>query len=128
MAVVLDSWAVMRLLEGVEPAASRVQEQLDSGTATMSWINLGEVLYVLIRSVGPDAARATVDDLERLLDMRLPDRAAVVEAAAIKAQHRMSYADAFAAATAVRLGLPLWTGDPELTVTEAPWTTVNPSS
>ncbi|MBB5632979.1 putative nucleic acid-binding protein [Cryobacterium mesophilum] len=128
MSVVLDSWAIMRLLEGAEPAASRVQEQLDSGTATMSWINLGEVLYVLIRSVGSDAANATVNDLEKQLDATLPDRATILEAAAIKARYRMSYADAFAAATAVRLEFPLWTGDPELTLAEVPWTTVNPSS
>ncbi|HEU4849737.1 MAG TPA: PIN domain-containing protein [Terrimesophilobacter sp.] len=128
MAVVLDSWAIMRLLEGAEPAASRVQEQLDSGTATMSWINLGEVLYVLIRSVGREAAHVAVDDLERLLDAKLPDRVTITEAADIKANHRMSYADAFAAATAVRLDLPLWTGDPELTIADAAWTTVNPSA
>ena len=128
MAVVLDSWAVMRLLEGTEPTASRVQEQLDAGTATMSWINLGEILYVLTRAAGPDAARATVDDLERVLDARIPDRATILEAAAIKANHRMSYADAFAAATALRLALPLWTGDPELMIADAPWTVVNPSA
>jgi predicted nucleic acid-binding protein len=128
MEVVLDSWAVMRLLEGTEPAASRVQEQLDAGTATMSWINLGEILYVLTRAAGPDAARATVDDLVRILDARIPDRATILEAAAIKANHRMSYADAFAAATAIRLALPLWTGDPELMIADAPWTAVNPST
>lgn len=128
MAVVLDSWAVMRLLEGTEPTASRVQEQLDAGTATMSWINLGEILYVLTRAAGPDAARATVDDLERVLDARIPDHATIREAAAIKANHRMSYADAFAAATALRLALPLWTGDPELMIADAPWTAMNPSA
>ena len=128
MAVVLDSWAVMRLLEGTEPTASRVQEQLDAGTATMSWINLGEILYVLTRAAGPDAARATVDDLERVLDARIPDRATILEAAAIKANHRMSYAAAFAAATAIGLTLPLWTGDPELMIADAPWTVVNPGA
>jgi predicted nucleic acid-binding protein len=105
-----------------------VQEQLDAGTATMSWINLGEILYVLTRAAGPDAARATVDDLVRILDARIPDRATILEAAAIKANHRMSYADAFAAATAIRLALPLWTGDPELMIADAPWTAVNPST
>ncbi len=44
MTVVLDSCAVLRLLEGTEPAASRVQVELDGDASPgMSWINVGEV-------------------------------------------------------------------------------------
>ena len=56
----------------------------------------------------------------------LPDRALILEAARIKADYPMSYADAFAAATAIQLGAPLWTGDPELLVADAAWQTVDP--
>jgi PIN domain nuclease of toxin-antitoxin system len=42
----LDSWAVLAWLEGEEPAASRVQEALVS-RPVMSWINVGEVAYVV---------------------------------------------------------------------------------
>ena len=125
---ILDSWAIMRLLEGTEPAASRVQAQIDAGDAIMSWINLGEVSYVLTRSVGAVAAESTVSDLEKVVDARLPDRATVLDAAAIKARYPMSYADSFAAATASRLAMPLWTGDPELLVIDATWTTYNPGT
>jgi predicted nucleic acid-binding protein len=38
----------------------------------------------------------------------------VMAAASLKAQYRMSYADGFAAATAIALQCPLATGDPEL--------------
>lgn len=62
MTVVLDSWAIMRLLEGAEPAA-----------------------------------------------------------------YAMSYASAFAAATAVQLKAELWTGDPELMATGRHWAVHNPS-
>jgi ribonuclease VapC len=121
MTVVLDSWAVMRLLEGSEPAASRVQSIIDEGTAAMSWINLGEVAYVLRRAHGADAADRTVRDIEAAVRAVLPDRELVLEAAAIKAAHALSYADAFAAATAMRLKAPLWTADPELLLPAAPW-------
>ncbi|MEO7146700.1 MAG: PIN domain-containing protein [Terrimesophilobacter sp.] len=126
MTVVLDSWAIMRLLEGAEPAASRVQAEIDAGQTVMSWINLGEIFYVLARSVGLAAAQSTVTDIENVVDVRLPDRKTMIDAATIKALHPMSYADAFAAATAARLRAPLWTGDPELLVAGAVWTTFNP--
>jgi len=121
MTVVLDSWAVMRLLDGVEPTATRVDEQLGTGTAIMSWINLGEVFYVLRRAHGEAEARRTIKDLEASLQAVLPDSALVLEAARIKSEWRMSYADAFAAATATRFDAPLWTGDPELLIRDAPW-------
>jgi predicted nucleic acid-binding protein len=43
-----------------------------------------------------------------------PDWALVATAARIKAAGGMSHADAFCAATAVRLDAHLWTGDPEI--------------
>jgi predicted nucleic acid-binding protein len=125
--VVLDSWAIMRLLEGSQPAADRVQHQLDEGAAVMSWINLGEVFYVLRRVVGEKPALETVRDIESVVNVLVPDRATVLDAARIKSEHRMAYADSFAAATAVRQSAPLWTGDPELLVSGAPWKPFDPS-
>lgn len=122
MTVVLDSWAVLRLLEGTEPAASRVQAELDSDVSpVMSWINLGEVFYVVRRLHGPEGAESVVRDLRPRLDLDLPDATRVLEAATIKSDHAMAYADAFAAATAIAHRAPLLTGDPELLVTSAPW-------
>lgn len=127
MTVVLDSWAVMRLLEGAEPTASRVQEQIDTREAVMSWINLGEVFYVVRRISGEADALRTVRDFETVVKVLLPDRGTVLDAAGIKSDYRMSYADSFAAATAMRSNLPLWTGDPELLVAGAPWKSIDPS-
>lgn len=127
MTVVLDSWAVMRLLEGTEPTASRVQEQIDAHQAVMSWINLGEVFYVIRRISGEANALSTVHDLETVVKVLAPDRGTVLDAARIKSDYRMSYADSFAAATAMQLHLPLWTGDPELLVAGAPWSAIDPS-
>lgn len=122
MTVVLDSWAVLRLLEGTEPAASRVQAELDGDLSpVMSWINLGEVFYIVRRLHGHVAALSVVRDLRPQLDLDLPDEQRVLRAATIKAEHPMAYADTFAAATALAHQATLLTGDPELLLPAAPW-------
>jgi predicted nucleic acid-binding protein len=121
MTVVLDSWAVLRYLEDTEPAGQAVAELLDGEKALMSWVNLGEVHYVLRRLHGEDAAVETVRDLREVIDARLPDERLVLDAARIKADNPMAYADAFAAAVAVAQDATLWTGDPELLVDGATW-------
>lgn len=121
MTVVLDSWAVLRYLEDEGPAALAVADLLDRDRPLMSWINLGEVHYVLRRLHGEDDAVQTVRDLREVVDARLPDERLVLDAARIKADQAMSYADAFAAALAIALGAELWTGDPELLIDAAAW-------
>ena len=121
MTIVLDSWAVLRYLEDAEPASSEVATLLGAETPVMSWINLGEVHYVLRRLHGEQAATETVRDLREVVDARLPDEQLVLAAARIKAVRPLAYADAFAAALAVALEGALWTGDPELLVEDAAW-------
>ena len=121
MTTALDSWAVLRLLEGREPAASRVQDVLDREAPVMSWINLGEVHYVITRSQGADEAEQIVRELRPLLHLDLPTEARVLQAARIKADYPLAYADAFAAATAIAHQATLLTGDPELLRDDAAW-------
>jgi predicted nucleic acid-binding protein len=109
----LDSWAILRWLEGEEPAASLVERSLET-RPVMSWINLGEVFYVVHRAAGVDRARATIGELRHLLLLDLPTEGRVLEAAAIKATHALAYADAFAIATAMAHNASLLTGDPEI--------------
>ena len=120
----LDSWAVLAWLEGMEPAASRVQDALAS-RPVMSWINVGEVAYVLERRVGVDRSREVVRELRRLLNLDLPTEERVIEAARVKAGHRMAYADAFAVATALAHGANLLTGDPEILRGDKSWSVVD---
>ena len=87
----------------------------------MSWINLGEVFYVVSRDQSPTEAEQVTRDLRPLLRLDLPTERRVLEAARIKAEFRMAYADAFAAATALAHDAALWTGDPELLLEHAPW-------
>lgn len=121
MTVVLDSWAVVRYLEDAHPVAEAVSDLLEHDKPLMSWINLGEILYVLRRLHGDDNATETVRDLRDVIDARLPDERLVLDAARIKADHSMAYADAFAAALTIATDATLWTGDPELLLQGSPW-------
>jgi uncharacterized protein len=80
----------------------------------MSWINLGEVFYVVHRATGSDRARQVISDLRHRLHLDLPTEARMLEAASIKAKHALAYADAFAIATAMAHDASLLTGDPEI--------------
>lgn len=121
MTITLDSWAVLALLEGREPAASQVIVFLDRQRATMSWINLGEVYYVVRRKQGQAEGREVVHDLRGRLDLELPSESRILEASGLKADYPIAYADAFAAATAIAHDAVLLTGDPELLRPDAPW-------
>jgi predicted nucleic acid-binding protein len=118
--VCLDSWAILRWLEGLQPAARRVQEVLP-GHPVMSWINAAEVFYVTSRAAGPAVADDIIRDLRAMVALDLPTVDRVLAAAAIKAQHRIALADTFALATAVAHDATLWTGDPEIVGAAGPW-------
>ena len=80
----------------------------------MSQINLGEVYYITIRALGIDAAKDFLDNFLRLpITIVLPDSELIWSASDIKAEHPISYADCFAAATALRYNATILTGDPE---------------
>ena len=120
MRVVLDSWAVLRWLEGREPAAGRVEAAV-ADDAVMSWINLGEVSYIVWRASGDSVARDTVSDIRARVALDGATSERVLEAARIKAEFPMALGDAFAAATAVAHDAPLLTGDPELLRRDGAW-------
>lgn len=123
--VALDSWAVLDLLED-GPNAEQVEAAMNSGDSVMSWINLGEVAYIVTRRQGQSASDAVVADVRASVDVQLPDAPLVLMAAKIKAALPMAYADAFAAATALRYSVPLMTGDPELLVRPRKSTGIRP--
>jgi len=115
---VLDSWALLALLQGEEPAAARVKQILLEGerqqaTLLISIVNLGEVYY----RVGRRSSRAAaVDTLNQIRSLSLTIVSAsdemVLAAADLKLDYTISYADAFAAALADRMGATLVSGDP----------------
>ncbi len=89
----------------------------------MSWINLGEVAYIVERMPGADQARHVIQDLRHQLTLDLSSEIRVLEAARIKARYRMAYADAFAVATAIAHPAVLLTGDPEILEGDPDWPT-----
>lgn len=113
MAIVLDSWALLALLKD-EPAAGLVERAWLREKPLICSVNLGEVLYALIRIHGEDPARRAIEKARAELSVLDPGWDLVVEAARVKAGGGLAYADCFALATARQAGAQLWTGDPEL--------------
>ena len=117
---VLDAWAVLAFLQKEEPAASRVKELLElalkgDAEVSISIINLGEVIYRVGKVKGELQAGETLDSVRRLPVTVLAAGEEVVFAAVrFKTRHAISYADAFAVATAEQQDAVLVTGDPEL--------------
>ncbi len=80
----------------------------------ISDVNLGEALYIMARRQGDQAAAAAIRELRGTLASEAPDWDLTRRAAIIKSKGKLSYADAFAVATAQRHSAPLYTGDPEI--------------
>jgi len=118
MKVVLDSHAVLAYIND-EPASEKVQKYLDLGREEkaklyMNVVNLGEVYYVLSRRKGVDVANIAMALLKKEpITFIIADERLALMAGRIKAFHKLSYADAFAAATAIDLDAVLLTGDEE---------------
>ena len=116
----LDAWALLALLQKEEPAAARVRQLLEEAqqgevVPFISIINLGEIVYRVGKVHGEREALETLDEIRRLpLKVMPATEAAVMSAARLKMRYPISYADAFAAATAADQDAVLVTGDPEL--------------
>jgi predicted nucleic acid-binding protein len=115
---VFDSFALLAYF-GNEPGAEIVEQLLQQAqgqTATLhlSLVNLGEVYYIIQRERGREAAVATLALMDQLpLHQETVDRPRVLAASALKADHAISYADAFAVALGQQLQGSVVTGDPE---------------
>lgn len=114
----LDSFALLAYLND-EAGRVRVQEILALAEGRkcrviMCLVNLGEVLYITERERGLAMAQSVLALAESLpLELLDATRDLVLDAAHIKAHHPLSYADAFAAAAALRENAVVVTGDPE---------------
>ena len=116
--LVLDSFAMVAYLEN-ENGAKKITEYLDKArkkniVLTMSRINWGEVFYIISRERGQKIAEDTLLVIEQLpVEIMEITKDLVYEAARLKAQYPVAYADCFAAALAKYKQCPILTGDRE---------------
>jgi len=117
--LLVDSWPVMEWLKGRQPAATKFRELIEKTLAgeivlSMSRMNYGEVIYSIRKDLPPHLREQGLTAFLQI-PMRFysVDDQLVDEAAALKAVHKISYADAFAAALGIRLNVPVVTGDPD---------------
>lgn len=117
-AYVLDTWAVIAYLED-EPSGEQVEDLIATAHEEqipiyMSVVNVGEVWYTMAREISEEEANASVKSLRDLrIQFENADWEITQEAARFKSQHKMSYADAFAAALTKTKKADLVTGDNE---------------
>jgi ribonuclease VapC len=115
---VLDSFALLALLGG-EPGSDTVADLLrqaegDDTRLLMTWVNIGEVAYIVERRWGMGRLHTALAMVEATALETVPvERELALMAAHIKAEYPIAYADTFAAALAQRAGATLVTGDPE---------------
>ena len=115
---ILDSFALLAYLTD-EPAAARVEHLINDAKLGkcrlfLPLINLGEILYITERRGGMGKAQDTLGLLQQLPIEILPaDESSVLAAAHIKANHALSYADAFVVAAAQQENAIILTNDPE---------------
>ena len=101
--------------ELVEDLLTQAEE--DKIILSLHIINLGEIFNRVYRLAGLRKAGDIISKI-RLLPIKIVSVSdgAVMEAAEIKGKYPISYADAFAVATALQTGATLVTGDPQYKV------------
>jgi predicted nucleic acid-binding protein len=113
---VLDAYALVAYLTN-EGGHTRVRDMLASehAAAVVNSVNIGEVFSVLARARGIRQAEHFLSVILPSLPVGIVENSLddVIAAARIKAAHALSFADCFAAATAIKGRAPLVTGDPE---------------
>ena len=114
--VVLDASALMTFFEN-RPGAEKVEELIQLAVdrkreLLISVINWGEVYYSVWRAKGPGVALKVLADIAQLpIELVDADYELTRLAAEFKAQHKLPYADCFAAALAAQYKAPLLTSD-----------------
>jgi predicted nucleic acid-binding protein len=115
---VLDANAVLRYFAmSAGGGADKVRglfEQAEKKQArlSMSAINLGEVLYILLKRVDEDRAMHYIQALQHAVTVVDADLTMTVQAAKLKHRYKLGYADSFAAALALECNATLVSADP----------------
>src|SRR6267143_3757183 len=114
--IVLDATALMTFFDS-RPGAAKVEELITSAAEgkcklLMSVVNWGEVYYSVWRAKGPGMARKIATDIAQLPIELVDARYELTKLAAeLHADHKLPYADCFAAALATDRKASLATSD-----------------
>lgn len=114
--VVLDASALMTFFED-RPGAAQVEELIHLAIEgkrelLMIVVNWGEVYYSVWRAKGPGVAQKVLAEIAQLpIELVDADYALTKCAAEFRAQHKLPYADCFAAALAANTKASLITND-----------------
>jgi predicted nucleic acid-binding protein len=112
----IDSYALLAYLKQ-ESNYHKVEDLLSSKEThlLMNDINIGETFYILARERGLDQAEYFINAIFPNLPITKIGNTLteVIDAAKIKAQYPISYADSFTVATAIREKAVIVTGDPD---------------
>lgn len=115
---ILDSFALLAYFRN-ENGANEIEDLLVGASEgnfrlLMTAINAGEVYYMSVRKDGESTAENVWDALLNFpIEIMPVDIEFALEAAKIKSGFKLSFADAFAAALAIRFNGELLTGDKE---------------
>ena len=112
---VLDSFAVLALLcneDGAEQVKEILQKSTDGELKVMiTWVNIAEVAYIIERRWGKEQVLTVLGALEATqIEIVEVGRELTMKASQIKAGHVLAFADAFAAALAIKEQALLVTG------------------
>jgi len=113
---VLDANAVIRYLtqdEASDKVALLIRESRQGNARlSMSVINLGESLYILMRSGDEAKALQSIRSLQQVVSIAEADVERTIQAAMLKHHYKLGYADSFAAALAIEYNATLVSADP----------------
>lgn len=116
--IVFDSYAFIALFreeKGFELVRDLLVKMANNESeGYITGINVGEVFYMISRKSNAKKAEIAIDAISKMpVKIIEPDLKMCLDAAAIKAKYRLSYADAFAASLTISLPATLITGDKE---------------
>ncbi len=117
-AYVFDAWSIMAYLGGEQAGGDVETLFIESREASlplyMSVVNAAEVWYAVARRTSEPTANQSLKEISDLgIAFQDVDMDLAVAATRLKAHHKMSLADCFAAALALRFSANLVTGDAE---------------
>lgn len=116
--LLFDTFALLRFFQK-EPGGDKVRELLQQADSEntprlINAINAGELVYITQRRFGAQKKLEILAHIHRMGFTILPcPNDLIFRAAEFKARYPISYADAFALASAIEYSADLVTGDPE---------------